>query len=166
MATTLIKFDNLRKVLEDLGKFLVEEYRDNLILNNKNASDELYNSVRYIIDGKTKGRFEVNLELMDYWKYIENGRKAGKMPPIKAIEKWIEVKPVLPRPMANGKLPTTKQLAYLISRKIGLEGIKPQPLLQQSVDNVMDVMMEYIEDAIAKDRQNALDGIYNEVGLV
>lgn len=158
-------FPNLTKVLNDFGRFLVEEYKDALIYNDKNASDELYNSVRYILDNKTKGTFEVNLELMDYWKYIENGRKAGKWPPISAIKRWIEVKPVLPRPMANGKLPTNDQLAYLIARKIGLEGIAPQPLLKQSLDNVMDVMMEFIEEALVKDIQAELDIIYKEVGF-
>ena len=158
-------FPNLTKVLNDFGQLLVEEYKDALILNDKNASDELYNSVRYILDNKTKGTFEVNLELLEYWKYIENGRKAGKWPPISAIKRWIEVKPVLPRPMANGKLPTNDQLAYLIARKIGLEGITPQPILKQSVDSVMDVMMEFIEEALAKDIQAELDIIYKEVGF-
>lgn len=157
-------FPNLTQVLNDFGKFLVEEYKDNLILNDKNASDELYKSVSYRVK-KGKDSYSVNLELNDYWKYIERGRKAGKWPPISAIEKWIEVKPVLPRPMANGKLPTTKQLAFLISRKIGLEGIVPQPLLQKSLDDVMYVMMEFIEEAIVKDMENEFELAFKEVGL-
>lgn len=161
-----MNWDNLTKVLNEFGQLLVTEYKEALILNDKNASDGLYNSVRYILDNKTKGQLSINLELMDYWKYVENGRKAGKWPPISAIQRWIEIKPVLPRPMANGKLPTNEQLAFLIARKIGLEGIAPQPLLKQSLDNVMDVMMEFIEEAIAKDIQTDLDIIYKEVGLV
>lgn len=161
-----MNWDNLTKVLNEFGQLLVTEYKEALIMNDKNASDGLYNSVRYILDNKTKGQLSINLELMDYWKYVENGRKAGKWPPISAIQRWIEIKPVLPRPMANGKLPTNEQLAFLIARKIGLEGIAPQPLLKQSLDNVMDVMMEFIEEAIAKDIQTDLDIIYKEVGLV
>lgn len=158
-------FDNLTKVLNDFGRFLVEEYKDNLILNNKNASDELYNSVKYIVDTKTRGRIEVNLSLLDYWKYIEQGRKPGKWPPISAIERWIEVKPVIPRPLSNGKLPTTQQLTYLISRKIGLEGIAPQPLLKQSVDSVMNSMLEFIEEAITKDLENEINLTFKEIGF-
>lgn len=161
-----MNWDNLTKVLNEFGQLLVTEYKEALILNDKNASDGLYNSVKYILDNKTKGQLSINLELMDYWKYVENGRKAGKWPPISAIQRWIEIKPVLPRPMANGKLPTNEQLAFLIARKIGLEGIAPQPLLKQSLDNVMDVMMEFIEEAIVKDIQTDLDIIYKEVGLV
>ena len=158
-------FNNLEKVLNDFGRFLVEEYKDSLILKDKNASDALYNSVKYIVDTKTKGRIEVNLSLLDYWKYIENGRRAGKFPPISAIEKWIEVKPVLPKPMSNGKLPTVQQLTYLISRKIALEGITAQPLLKESVDSVMSSMMEFIQEAITKDLEDEVNIIFKEVGF-
>ena len=148
-------FKNTISVLNDFGKFLVEEYKDQLILNNVNASDTLYNSVKYIINNK--GQYlEVNLSLEHYWKYVENGRKPGKWPPISSIAKWIEIKPVLPRPMSNGKLPTNEQLAFLIARKIGLEGIAPRPLLQQSINEVWRVMKEFLEEALAKDMEKEI----------
>lgn len=164
MVTNKNNFPNLTNVLNDFGRFLVDEYKDNLILNDKNASNNLYNSINYSIKKGNK-EFNVLLELNHYWKYIENGRKAGKMPPISKIEEWIKVKPVLPRPNSNGTLPTTKQLAYLIARKIGLEGIKPQPLLQQSLDDVMGVMIEFIEEAIYKDLENEFDLLFKEIGF-
>jgi hypothetical protein len=158
---TNIEFNNVESVLNDFGKYLVEEYKEQLILNDVNASDGLYNSVRYIFN-KNGGTFEVSLELAHYWKYVENGRKAGKWPPIKALYNedgtgWIQIKPVLPRPMDNGKLPTTQQLAFLIARKIGLEGIAPRPLLQKSVDNVWDVFEEFIAEAFAKDLETEIE---------
>lgn len=156
------EFNNVESVLNDFGKYLVEEYKEQLILNDVNASDGLYNSVSYIFN-KNGGTFEVSLELMDYWKYVENGRKAGKWPPISKIKDWIEIKPVLPRPMANGKLPTTNQLAFLIARKIGLEGIAPRPLLQRSVDNVWEVFEEFIAEAFAKDLENDIEISLNEL---
>jgi hypothetical protein len=164
MVKSKNNFPNLTNVLNDFGRFLVDEYKDNLILNDKNASNSLYNSINYSIKKGNK-EFNVLLELNDYWKYIENGRKAGKMPPISKIEEWVKVKPVLPRPNSNGTLPTTKQLAYLIARKIGLEGIKPQPLLQQSLDDVMSVMIEFIEEAICKDLENEFELIFKEIGF-
>lgn len=157
-------FENLRKALEDFGQLLVDEYKDNLLINDKLASGDLYNSVKYHI--KTDGaEFQVNLELNHYWKYIENGRKAGKFPPISKIEEWIRVKPVIPRPMKNGKLPTEQQLAFLISRKIANEGIKPTPILQESIDSVMYVMRELIEDALYKDINSEVEIMFREVGI-
>lgn len=150
-------FENLTSVLNDFGKFLVEEYKDNLILEDVNASDNLYNSVTYMVERNDK-TFEVKLSLADYWVYVEKGRRAGgKFPPVSAIERWIEVKPVLPRPMSNGKLPTNKQLAYLIGRKIAIEGISPKPLLQRSVDDVWNNMREFISEALAKDLQKEIN---------
>lgn len=150
-------FENLTSVLNDFGKFLVEEYKDNLILEDVNASDNLYNSVTYMVERNDK-TFEVKLSLADYWVFVEKGKRAGgKFPPVSAIERWIEVKPVLPRPMSNGKLPTNKQLAYLIGRKIAIEGISPKPLLQRSVDDVWNNMREFIAEALAKDLQKEIN---------
>lgn len=146
-------YENVKTVLNKFGKLLVEEYRNNLTEKNVNASYALYNSVSYVVESNVTN-FEVTLNLEEHWKYIEKGRKAGKYPPISAIEKWIEIKPVLPRPMSNGKLPTTKQLAYLIARKIGLEGIAPRPILQDSIDDVFAQMFEELEEALMKDVQS------------
>ena len=159
----MLEFNNVRNVLNDFGRFLVEEYQDNLILEDAIASKTLYNSLQYKVENGNNS-FEVKLSLEDYWKYIENGRKPGKFPPISAIKRWIEIKPVLPRPMANGQLPTTAQLAYLIYRKIGLEGIKPRPILQKSIDDVFEVMREFLEEALAKDIQEEFELILLSMG--
>lgn len=160
-----MKFQYLKELLEDYGRELIEHYRQTLTDKKINASYELNNSLKYIINTQTQGRFEVNLSLLDYWKYIENGRKAGKMPPIDAIERWVEIKPILPRPMSNGKLPTQRQLAYLIARKIGLEGIEPKPILAENVEKLNDVFLPLIEEAITKDIQKEVDLIVKEIGI-
>lgn len=152
----MLEFKNVKSVLNDFGKFLVEEYQDNLILEDAIASKTLYNSLQYKVENGNNS-FEVKLSLEDYWKYIENGRKPGKWPPISAIKRWIEIKPVLPRPMANGKLPTNE-------RKIGLEGIKPRPILQKSIDDVFEVMREFLEEALAKDIQEEFELILLSMG--
>lgn len=159
------EFPNLTRVLNEYAQGLVENYKAALGAESINASGELANSVKYVIDNKVKGRFEVKLELLEYWKYVEYGRKAGKMPPISAIKQWIEVKPIIPRPMKNGKLPTINQLAYLISRKIGLEGTKGRGVLGERIENANRVFWEDIEDAILKDLGIQLDVIFEEVGL-
>lgn len=159
------EFPNLTRVLNEYAQGLVENYKAALGAESINASGELANSVKYIIDDKVKGRFEVKLELLEYWKYVEYGRKAGKMPPISAIKQWIEVKPIIPRPNKNGKLPTINQLAYLISRKIGLEGTKGRGVLGERIENANTVFWEDIEDAILKDLGIQLDTIFEEVGL-
>lgn len=165
MANINNTFPNLTRVLNEYAQDLVDNYKAALAAETINASGELSKSIKYIIDDKTKGRFEVKLELLEYWKYVENGRRAGKMPPISAIEKWIEIKPIIPRPMVNGKLPTQKQLAYLIARKIGLEGTKGRGILQDRINNINMVFMDDIENALMKDLGIQLEMIFKEVGF-
>jgi len=63
----------------------------------------------------------------EYVEYVEDGRRAGKQPPISAILKWIRIKPLKPRDLKTGQfitanLKTLTQIAYLIARKIGKYG--------------------------------------------
>ncbi len=130
-----IQWTNLTEVMNILGQKLITLYREKLDEENVNASGKLYNSLQQIIqiDGD---KYELDLRLEDYWKYVENGRKAGKWPPVDKIKEWIRIKPVLPYPDNNGRLPTESQLAFLIGRKIANEGITPRPLLERSIDEI------------------------------
>ena len=153
-----MKWENLTEVLNDFGYRLCRLYQQKLADRDINTTlKTLSNSTYYYVNGDGR-KFEVDIELEDYWKYIEKGRKAGsKMPPISAIENWIKIKPVLPRPIDNGRLPSTKQLAFLIARSIGIKGIKPKPILQESLDSVFDEFEQVIEMAIQLDLENEMN---------
>ena len=93
--------------------------------------------------------FELIFSLQDYYYYLEYGRRAGKQPPIEAIEEWIRVKPIIPYAV-NGKVPDTRQLAFLIARKIGREGIEGKKPLTKAMysDNAENIIQE-IKQAFA-----------------
>lgn len=93
--------------------------------------------------------FELIFSLQDYYYYLEYGRRAGKQPPIEAIEEWIRVKPIIPYAV-NGKVPDTRQLAFLIARKIGREGIEGKKPLTNAMysDNAENIIQE-IKQAFA-----------------
>jgi hypothetical protein len=102
---------------EKLLKQEMEALRDE-ILQVYNASGK-----------RTSGEFEKGLEviyepnkatLMGY-EYL-GGRRAGKMPPLKAIEDWVKAKGLKP---IESEM-TTSTLAYLIARKIAKEGTKKE----------------------------------------
>ena len=57
------------------------------------------------------------------------------------------VKPVLPTPTKNGKLPTIDQLTFLISRKIAREGIEPRMFLTNTIE---ELDLKPLEDAITE----------------
>lgn len=152
------EFPNLERVLTEYGQKAEAYYRDELISKKKNASFTLLDSVKYQIDFNDQ-RYEVSLNLEDYWKWIENGRGAGKFPPLGSIEKWIKLKPILPSPMKNGKLPTTKQLAYLIGRKIATKGIDPTPVMGDALARLNSEMEEAIDRAIEQDVESIMTNI-------
>jgi hypothetical protein len=123
-----LELTTIKKITDDF----VVELKNKLTANGSNASGNLAKSIRGIV--KQNGKYVViSIQLEDYWQYVENGRKAGKYPPINAIKNWISVKPVLPRPLKSGKLPTANQLAFLIARKISKVGIKPKPFLKPTI---------------------------------
>lgn len=160
----LIDFTELQQVLKDYAKDAAEIYKYQISLGGKNASRELIESVSSkIVVGDSS--YEVVLNLQKYWKYVEGGRK-GKVssppgavykaafPPVNAILNWINVKPVIPRPMDNGRIPSPRQLAFLIGRKIEQEGIEPFPALETTKEELDKMYHEKLSVALGHDISN------------
>lgn len=145
----LLNTETLRAVLEEYGVAVRNLYQDRLILHDRIATGELLNSVEVHVDYDGQA-YEVKLDLADYWRYVEMDTEPH-WPPPSAILKWIQAKPVLPRPMKNGKLPTPQQLAFLIGRKIAVFGTKGQPDLTDSVEDMNKAFRERIAVALAHD---------------
>lgn len=160
MATDTLTFDNLRRVLEDYAKSAADTYSDKIRkgrppYGSKSASGRLEQVGFQVSDGDM--RFEVQLELQDYWKYVESGRKPGKFPPVSAILQWIKVKPVIPRPDDRGRIPTQQQLAFLIARSIARNGIEPFPALAQTSEQTYASFEQQLAEAFAADIGNNIE---------
>lgn len=156
----LIDLPHVQAVMEEMAIAIRNEYQDNLIRNDRIASGDLLNNIEYEV---TRGDFTytIYVKMKDYWYYVENGRKAGKMPPIDNILNWIRVKPVLPRPNAKGKLPTPQQLAFLIARKIGEEGTEGTQDLRKATDTIWDTFEDRLYEAIDEDVDAAFIQIFH-----
>lgn len=115
MEDTSIKWNNLQYELTRFAEYLIELIRANLRSDGSNASYLLNDGLGYKI-GIEEDRYYVDIELEDYWKYVNDGRKPGKMPPLQKIEEWIKVKPIQPKPYTY--TPSVKSLAFLIQRSI------------------------------------------------
>ena len=156
----LIDLPHVQAVMEEMAIAIRNEYQDNLIRNDRIASGDLLNDIEYEI---TRGDFTytIYVKMKDYWYYVENGRKAGKWPPIDNILNWIKIKPVLPRPNAEGKLPTPQQLAFLIARKIGEEGTEGTQDLRKATDTIWDTFEDRLYEAIDEDVDAAFIQIFH-----
>lgn len=156
----LIDLPHVQAVMEEMAIAIRNEYQDNLIRNDRIASGNLLNNIEYEV---TRGDFTytIYVKMKDYWYYVENGRKAGKWPPIQNILDWIKIKPVLPRPNAEGKLPTPQQLAFLIARKIGEEGTEGTQDLRKATDTIWDTFEDRLYEAIDEDVDAAFIQIFH-----
>ena len=133
---------------------LAQLYRDKIDEAGRVASGELKNFESYFV--LDQEHFRIFFNLQEYWKWVENGRGPGKQPPISAIERWIEVKHLVPNPHDN-KIPSTKQLAFLIARKIGREGYEGKHPLQNAmssdtattiINEIKQVLINKIKDEL------------------
>ena len=122
----------------------------NLRTRGINASYKLLNSVETVVR-RNDDEFTVTINLEDYWYYVENGRKAGRFPPIDKILEWIRVKPVIPYSDSRGRLPTEESLAFLISRKIAEQGTEGRHVLYETVDELNRYYLPKFQQALDND---------------
>ena len=91
-----MKFSRTEALLNSFGNTLISRYRDKI---KEYASGKLYKTIDYTITSKSDS-YLVTINLEAYWVFLENGRKPGaKMPPVSAIENWIKVRKIIPRPV-------------------------------------------------------------------
>lgn len=148
----LVDLTNVEAVLREYGEEVARNYKEMIVERGHNASGDLVNSVvtRVVADGRA---FEVQMDLLAYWKYLEEGTKPH-WPPRSAILRWIQVKPVIPRPGRDGRIPTQEQLAFLISRKIAREGTPATRLLEKTKDAVLPLFRQRLAEALGRDFEN------------
>lgn len=141
--------------ITDVATQLLASYQK--ALDASRASGQLQDSAKTTVeyDGRY---FCVYFEIQDYWKYVENGTRPH-WPPIDAIEQWIRVKRLVPKAV-GGKVPTTRQLAFLISRKISKVGTEGTKALQESINGdeaLIDQMVDFITDQMDKEIDKELE---------
>ena len=145
-------FNNLQQVLDDFTKDVAETYKSLLLRDGKNATGELISSIRPMTTELVDGTLQCSLSLAPYWKYVENGRKPGRFPPVDNILDWVKAKPQLARPnRLDRKEITPKQLAFLVARKIATKGIQPGNQLEEAMDIVYARWKDRIDAAITAD---------------
>lgn len=152
----------MRNILKSFAEDLVKEARvimQDIGINDKVGINTLVDSDLYRqIEFEVTDDGEVKLKFNYYIEYVNDGRKAGRWPPISAIIKWIEKKHIV---STNKNVRTTQQLAYLFARSIYQKGISPRPILDllfESSEDVFERHCEKIFDYLTKE----LDDYFNK----
>lgn len=147
------------KDIKDICQQIVDVYKAKMEQADYNKQGKLYN---FTWVAEMQGSyFQIYFNLPDYWEYAENGRgptvkKNGPGDVLAAIKKWIQIKHLVPS-SRNGKVPTTEQLAYAITKKIHKEGFEGKHLLQATIDETYDTLVDRLVEAIADKIENELE---------
>ena len=148
---------NLLAVLQELADEVKRTYKDKLELHDRIASGDLIRSVQTEVEIKGT-TYSVVMELADYWKFVEIDTRPH-WPPKDAIDRWIFIKPVIPRPDGNGRIPTPAQLSYLIRRKIAEDGTTGTHDLRDAKDEILPKYEQRLMDALGRDTLAYLEKI-------
>ena len=171
---------NFFAVVNDMAKRFVELMQSDYRLKRKvgknytNAvsSGTLVKSLAYRL--KIKGKsIDISIyakgKASQYFLARENGRRAGATPPpVSAILDWMRLKPIKLRDKESGKFkkPTEalkRQVAFLIARKIGKEGIKGWHAFDYAMENIWDEYEAKVVAAYGKDFSATLENQLKEI---
>lgn len=85
---------------------------------------------------------EITVEMLDYWIYVNDGRKPGKYAPLDSIKDWIKEKGLKGRNKKTGRFITNESFAWGINTNIKKFGIAPTYFYDRAVEN----FEKYFED--------------------
>ena len=170
---------NFFAVVNDMAKRFVELMQSDYRMKRKVgrnytnavASGTLEKSLAYRL--KIKGKaIDISIyakgKASQYFLARENGRKPGKQPPVDAILDWMRLKPIKLRDKESGKFkkPTEalkRQVAFLIARKIGKEGIKGWHAFDYAMENIWDEYEAKVVEAYGKDFNAVLENQLKDI---
>ena len=152
--------NEIEQILYDVAYQVAIDYQNELQSLGSVASGAL-NNVDFEVEIKG-GTYKIYLILQDYWKYVEYGRKPGKFPNVGKLQEWIKIKPILPRPLTNGIVPTEKQLTYMIGNSIKEKVIQHKPALG-NVLKKNDTQLNRIKEAVSKSLDKEIKQMLKEL---
>ena len=123
-----------KQALKEFGAEYIKELTKQLIIADKKATGELIASLNYKLVESTN---EILLQIIatEYLKWVDSGRKPGKMPPVQPIIKWAKVRNIQP---TKGKYKTIEQVGWAIAKSIEKKGIKPTNVLDKAKTNLFN----------------------------
>lgn len=146
-----MRIDGLDRVMSDFEKAgvnyrpLVQQAMGKATLHLKNTIQENITNKGIAFQGNLRRSVQVREATADkgvigvgekYGGAVEFGRRPGKMPPVAAIERWAAIK--LGAPGAG----------FVIARKIGMKGTKPQPFVEPAFRSEAEKVVNYFKDAV------------------
>lgn len=112
-----------KKLMNEFGKDYVKILIRMLKQKKKVASGALINSISYKLK-ETAGIIQYQLISNDYLEWVDQGRRPGSYPPIRAISDWVRVKGI------------SKDAVFPIARSIYKFGIEPTNVIRDTMNEI------------------------------
>ena len=154
-------FKQLKTATGELGEAYVKELYIQLSSLDKKASGKLLRSLDYKVL-EVLGKVVLKLEAEGYLKYVNDGRRPGKQPPVSPIKKWIKQKGLKGRD-AGGRFIKDDSFAFLVARSIGKKGIRPTGVIEKTIKIIMRTKSDILAEGMTKDLDIELDKIIKNI---
>jgi hypothetical protein len=156
----------ITQVLEDFGNEMQEKMQNSLSKGSGLASGALSQSIKF--ESKIMGsKFVFQLSLKDYYEWVDEGRKAGKQPPLKNIIEWVNTKATFggfPNVDNISDKAVQRGLAFAIARKIGKKGTKGNQFYSNAVtDERLKQLSKDLTTAAAGDMKTVLTDTFKRL---
>ena len=151
----------MEEKIQRIANDMLNLYKIELEQSKINASNTLSDTAKTEIIYNKNG-FSIYFRLQNYWYYVENGRKAGKMPPVNILYNWIIRKRINFIP--DRKIRNHQSLAWAVSKSIakkGYEGKKPLNKVINSKE--FKSLVEELEDIVFSGYEDEIDKIIESV---
>lgn len=160
-----------RNILEQLTDFLAGAIGEEIILQGHNNTGSLLESVRLTINEVFSG-IVIEASTLDYGTYLNTGRRAGTMPPVNAIKRWVEQRGIASQEKE------VNSIAWAIATKIKQEGIPTRGAMKFSkngrrtnwIEAVLfdneQIITDYIERAMGAQIEIVLTDITKQINRV
>jgi hypothetical protein len=152
--------------LNTFAKYVIQQSRSNLSKSNKNVDKKLYNSLDREVEVGANS-FRLSFLMEDYGAFQDQGvsgtkRKyntpfsyKSKRPPLKPITDWVTKRRFQFR-KENGKFMSYKSTAFLITRGIFKNGIKPSLFFTKPFEKAFERLPDELVEAYGLDVEQFL----------
>ena len=176
--STSIKFTEIEDVLVKYATRIALDAEKNLRSNkngkDSNASGRLSESITVTPVEFFGDNYSIEIRMLDYWQWVNDGRSKGKRPPISSIIQWIREKQLRLDDggttkrgykrdgslissskkkvvMGNKKVSILEAVAYKIAAKIGKYGTKGTDFLTDAIEANSKDLVKEMKQSLRKD---------------
>ena len=165
--------NNTKQYLNAFAKYVIQQSRSNLSKKNKNVDKKLYNSLDKEIEVGANS-FRMAFLMEDYGVYQDKGVSGtqkkydtpfsykSKRPPLKPIQDWVKKRRFQFRNKETGKFMSYQSTAFLITKGILKNGIKPSLFFTKPFEKAFERLPDELIEAYGLDVEEFLKYTINK----